>query len=201
MSVLTFSFMRHGATDLNLRGLRCGGDVDIPLTETGCKTVFDMACGMLQREMNFDLILCAGLVRTRQTALILSGVLGDLPILTVPELDERRLGDWNGRPSTETAFLLESNLLPPGGEPEDEFVDRVGRALNRIRHHQDKRTLVVSSKGVGRVLHTLLGGQGRLVVENGELVEFTSRIDSDGTISVELKRTPSFDPNVPRRVV
>jgi 2,3-bisphosphoglycerate-dependent phosphoglycerate mutase len=31
----------------------------------------------------------------------------------------------------------------------------------------------VSSKGVGRVLNGLLGGQGRMNVGNGEIVEFS----------------------------
>lgn len=201
MSSLTFSFIRHGATDLNLRGLRCGGDVDVRLTEAGCNTVFDMAHGMLRREMRFGLILCGSLLRIRQTALILSGVLGDLPIITIPELNERRLGDWNGRPIAKTAALLEGNLTPPGGEAEGEFVTRVGEALHQIRHYQDKRALVVSSKGVGRVLYTLLGGQDRLAVDNGELVEFISQVDADGAASVELKRPLSLDPDVPRRVM
>jgi len=28
-------FVRHGATAANLVGLRCGGDIDLPLTDTG----------------------------------------------------------------------------------------------------------------------------------------------------------------------
>ena len=36
-----------------------------------------------------------------------------------------------------------------------------------------RRPLLVSSKGVGRVLNGLLGGQGRMQVGNGEIVEFS----------------------------
>ena len=36
----------------------------------------------------------------------------------------------------------------------------------------DRRPLLVSSKGVGRVLNGLLGGTGRMQVGNGEIVEF-----------------------------
>jgi hypothetical protein len=36
----------------------------------------------------------------------------------------------------------------------------------------DRRPLVVSSKGVGRVMNSLLGGTERMTVGNGEIVEF-----------------------------
>ena len=44
--------------------------------------------------------------------------------------------------------------------------------MDNLRPHLDRRPLLVSSKGVGRVLNGLLGGQGRMQVGNGEIVEF-----------------------------
>ncbi len=38
-----FYFVRHGVTDLNFRGLRCGGDLDVPLTDIGCDQAFMLA--------------------------------------------------------------------------------------------------------------------------------------------------------------
>lgn len=188
MRSFSFAFIRHGATDLNLRDLRCGGDLDVPLTEAGYDMVFDMACWMWRREIQFGTILCGTLLRTRQTALILSGVLGALPIVTLPELNERHLGDWNGRPISETEDLLSNNVAPPGGESENEFIKRVHLVLSQIYHYRDERPLVVSSKGVGRALYTLMGGKGRLSVENCELLEFTRVTDNDGVASLELGR-------------
>lgn len=179
-----FAFMRHGVTEHNLRGLRCGGDLDVPLTDAGCRMVFEMACAMQQRSMGLELILCGTLLRTRQSARIVSDVLDDLPIISVPALDERLLGQWNGQPIEHTEALLASNQTPPDGEPEDVFVARVGRALGEIVRHRSQRLLVVSSKGVGRVLNGLLGGSGRLAIGNGELVMFTPRPDG----GVELSR-------------
>jgi len=46
------------------------------------------------------------------------------------------------------------------------------RALEALGPYLDRRPLVVSSKGVGRVFNILLGGQGRMQVGNGEIVEF-----------------------------
>lgn len=171
--VAAFAFMRHGETEHNRQGLRCGGDLDVPMTETGCRTVFEMACAMQERSMGWGAILCGTLLRTRQSALIVSGVLGDVPIIGVPALNERHLGQWNGQPIHDTEAWLAGNQTPPGGESEDDFVARVRQGLDAIgRHHQP---LVVSSKGVGRVLNSLLGGGGRLKVNNGELVVFTPR--------------------------
>lgn len=188
MSSFSFAFIRHGATDLNLRDLRCGGDLDVPLTEAGCDMSFDMARWMQRREMRFGTILSGTLLRTRQTALIISGVLGALPIVTLPELNERQLGDWNGRPIAETEDLLSNNVVPPGGESEAEFVKRVHLVLSQIYHYRDEQPLVVSSKGVGRALYNLMGGKGRLSVENCELLEFTRVVDDDGIASLDLRR-------------
>jgi broad specificity phosphatase PhoE len=48
----------------------------------------------------------------------------------------------------------------------------VALALEHLRTYFDRRPLIVSSKGVGRVLNTLLGGTERMTVGNGEIVEF-----------------------------
>lgn len=184
LNLAPFAFMRHGATEHNLNGLRCGGDLDVPLTDIGCRMVFEMACAMHQRSMGFEVILCGTLLRTRQSALIISGVLAGLPIISMPALNERHLGQWNGQPIQETEVLLSSNQTPPGGEPEDTFVARVSQALGEIMRNRSQPPLVVSSKGVGRVLNSLLGGNGRLTVSNGEMVVFEPRLDG----GVELSR-------------
>ena len=68
--------------------------------------------------------------------------------------------------------MLAAKVTPPGGESEDEFTSRIELALERIRPHLEKRPLLVSSKGVGRILNHILGGTGRMNVANGEIVEF-----------------------------
>jgi len=49
---------------------------------------------------------------------------------------------------------------------------RVALAFEHLRPHLERRPLLVSSKGVGRILNTLLGGTERMAVANGEIVEF-----------------------------
>ncbi len=175
----TFRFMRHGATELNLRGLRCGGDFDVELSDTGRAQAFDAAERIRAMELGIKLIVASGLMRARDTASVVSAALGGLPIVIEPLLNERHLGDWNLRPIAETEALLARNATPPDGETEEAFGARVARALERLRPQLGRDALVVGSKGVGRVLNTLLGGAGRLNLEPGEFVQFALAPDAN----------------------
>jgi 2,3-bisphosphoglycerate-dependent phosphoglycerate mutase len=167
-----FYFVRHGQTEPNALGLRCGGDLDVPLTEAGCHQAWEVAWKMRQSLPRPGLVLCGDLIRVRQTAMIFAAVLGGLEVVSHPLLNERRLGQWNQVSIAETEEALKQGQTPPGGESEADFTERMGESATLIRSHLDRMPLVVSSKGVGRVLNTVLGGPGRLLVGNAELVEF-----------------------------
>jgi probable phosphoglycerate mutase len=168
----TLYFVRHGITEPNFRGFRCGGDLDIPMMDIGCDQAYLLAKQIDKMNLHIGVIVAGSLLRTRQTASIIGGVLGDVPLIIEPLLNERRLGEWNNRPISDTEELLARRVTPPGGESEDEFTTRVTEALERVRPYFERRPLLVSSKGVGRVIHGLLGGQERMQVGNGEIVEF-----------------------------
>ena len=168
----TFYFVRHGITAPNFNGLRCGGDVDLPMMDVGCDQAYLLAKQIERMHLRIGIIVCGSLMRTRQTAAIVSGVLGMVPVEVEPLLNERRLGDWNNRPIADTEEQLANKVTPPGGESEDEFSARVAEALERVRPYFERRPLLVSSKGVGRVIHRLLGGAERMQVGNGEIMEF-----------------------------
>ena len=170
---ITLYFVRHGVTEPNFRGFRCGGDLDLPLMDIGCDQAYLLAKQMEKMNLKIGVIIAGSLIRTRQTASIISGVLGNVPIEVEPLVNERRLGQWNNRPIAETEEMLAARVTPPGGESEDEFTQRIALALEHMRPHLDRRPLLVSSKGVGRVLNGLLGGSGRMQVGNGEIVEFS----------------------------
>ncbi len=168
----TLYFVRHGVTEPNFRGFRCGGDLDLPMMDIGCDQAYLLAKQIDRMKLRVGVIVSGSLLRTRQTASIVSGVLGEVPIVVEPLLNERRLGEWNNRPIAETEEALARHETPPGGESEDEFTRRIASALENMRPYLDRRPLIVSSKGVGRVMNALLGGQGRMQVGNGEIVEF-----------------------------
>jgi probable phosphoglycerate mutase len=168
----TFYFVRHGITAPNFSGLRCGGDVDLPMMDIGCDQAYLLAKQIERMHLGIGLIVAGSLLRTRQTAAIVSGLLGMVPVEVEPLLNERRLGRWNNRPIAETEAQLERGETPPGGESEGQFEARVERALDHIKPYLERRPLLVSSKGVGRVLYRILGGEERMQVGNGEIMEF-----------------------------
>jgi probable phosphoglycerate mutase len=178
----TIYFVRHGITEPNFRGFRCGGDLDLPMMDIGCDQAYLLAKQIEKMHLRIGVILAGSLIRTRQTASIISGVLGTVPVEIEPLLNERRLGQWNNRPISETEDMLKRGVTPPGGESEDQFNARITLALENLRPHLDRRPLLVSSKGVGRVLHGLLGGQERMQVGNGEIVEFSVARDHSGMV-------------------
>ena len=186
-----FYFVRHGVTELNFRGLRCGGDLDIPLTDIGCDQAYLLAKQIQKMELGIDSILTGSLIRVRQTALIINGVLGGLPMEIIPELNERAIGEWNRRSIAETEDFIARKVPPPGGETEAEFSQRVSIAMAKVSAHTDRRPLVVSSKGVGRMINSLLGGEGNMQVSNGEIVEFLVSVNGDGAQALGVRR-PSF---------
>ena len=184
----SFLFVRHGQTEPNALGLRCGGDLDVPLTETGCSQAWEGAWRVRRSLPAPGLILCGDLQRVRQTAMIFAAVLGGLEIASDPLLNERRLGQWNRRPIEDTEEALKRGVPPPGGETEADFRLRVADAAALVTRHLDRRPLVVSSKGVGRVLHHVLGGTDRLLVGNAEVVEFRLWAAAGAAARLELVR-------------
>ena len=169
----TFYFVRHGATEPNERGLRCGGDLDVPLTDLGRQQAHAVAARIRAMGIEVGMIVCSALVRARETAMIIGGILGVDRIAVEPLLDERRLGEWNLLPIRETEPLFARNVPPPGGESEDAFVARVSAMLDVLPQFLPYRPLIVSSKGVARVLNSMSGDNGRLHVANAEIVRFT----------------------------
>ncbi|MGZ5036960.1 MAG: histidine phosphatase family protein [Usitatibacter sp.] len=184
----TIFFVRHGITEPNFRGFRCGGDSDLPMMDIGCDQAYLLAKQIEKMNLRVGVIVAGSLIRTRQTASIISGVLGTVPIEIEPLLNERKLGQWNNRPIAETEELLKQGVTPPGGESEEQFTARVALALEHLRPYLDRRPLLVSSKGVGRILNAILGGTERMAVANGEIVEFTVATDA-GAPSLRVTRS------------
>ena len=168
----TFWFVRHGATEPNLQNLRCGGDLDVALTDLGREQARETARRIRAMKIDVGVIVCSALDRARETAAIIGEALSVTTIEVEPLLNERRLGEWNLRPVSETEELLKRHVTPPGGESEKAFAARILAALERVQPYLPSRPLIVSSKGVARVLNGLLGNGGRLEVGNGEIVQF-----------------------------
>jgi probable phosphoglycerate mutase len=166
-------FVRHGATAANLVGLRCGGDIDLPLTDTGRRQALSAGRALLEQHLPIAHIVTSDLQRTRETASLIAGVLGahgHLPRVVVEAgFCERLLGDWNLTPTADTEIAMRAGLVPPGGEANDVFHARIAAALDKVRPLMHQPLLVVGSKGVARVLGEISGLPGRLALDNGVL--------------------------------
>jgi 2,3-bisphosphoglycerate-dependent phosphoglycerate mutase len=166
----TLLFIRHGATQPNLAGVRCGGDLDVPLTDIGSQQIALAAAAI--RPMGVDLIIASDLQRTQQSARILSDALGCLPVTTLPAFRERLLGRWNGQPIEATETALRLGLTPPDGESNAAFHDRIAQGLQALAALPCRQPLLVGSKGVARMLRELLGLPPAQPARNGEVMRF-----------------------------
>lgn len=172
----TIYFLRHGATEPNLAGLRCGGDLDVALTDAGRRQAEAAGEAVAAKGQPHWHLLCSDLQRTRETADIITAVLARRGIGSTlrvdPALRERRLGAWNLQSVALTQTALVAGVTPPGGEAADEFRARIAAAVHRLWPLPAEPLLLIGSKGVARVLGELCGLAGRLSLDNGVLMPF-----------------------------
>ena len=169
------AFVRHGATQPNLDGLRCGGDLDVALTDIGRAQARATALHLAQSGLPIGLIVSSGLQRTDETAAIIARQLPGVPIITLRGFVERHLGEWNRRSISESEPWISGGLTPPGGESNGDFLQRIRQALQALTPHwpaPPQRPLVVASRGVGRALGELTGRPGVLHLANGQVDHF-----------------------------
>lgn len=164
--------VRHGATAPNLAHVRCGGDLDVPLTEIGREQALAAARRLRALGLAPGLIVTSPLERTQETARIVAAELGIAEIRTEAAFTERRLGEWNLRPVDETEPLLRAKAVPPGGEADEDFIARIAGALAGVLPLLPRLPLLVGSKGVGRAIGVLLQQPLPAALANGEVAQF-----------------------------
>ncbi|MGI9311706.1 MAG: histidine phosphatase family protein [bacterium] len=146
-----FFFLRHGETTANSEGVCSGGECDVQLTAHGREQADVAAQALSFANPPPGLIVCGDLGRTRETAAIIQARLG-VEVQSRAKLNERLLGDWNGRKSTEVYPLLAAGKSPPGGESGDDFRARVLAAFSDLAPLYARWPTIVSSRGIARVL-------------------------------------------------
>lgn len=176
-----FLFIRHGETDYNKQGIRCGGEIDISLNKTGLRQAENIASLLGQGIFPLSWIVASELLRVQQTAHIVADRMG-LLVETNADLNERRLGEWNGRRVSATESALRSGETPPGGESAAVFRARILDWFVGWKPRLIQPGLIVASKGVGRVLSEALSRQ-YVSVGNCEVLLFEGR-DAAYAISV-----------------
>ena len=177
-------FLRHGQTAANRDGVRSGGENDTHLTELGRAQV--RMAGRILRGLGVTpgLILCSPLSRTIETAHLINARLG-LEIRIEAGLLERRLGAWNGRSVEETQVPLAAGETPPGGESNARFEARVLAAFRGLAPLYARCPLIVSSRGVARILMEQAGRGDAATLANGAILRVTlAGTDHAGDIAV-----------------
>lgn len=145
-----------------------GDPAQVALTELGLEQA--RAAGRALRDVRFDRVVTSGLPRTVSTAELVVESRGDLVAGVDADLQEIRPGDLDAvrDEELETSFLTAWRGTPPrdaaflGGETVGSLVDRVGRAMSRLRADDGWDTLLlVAHGGVNRaILSAALAGPG-----------------------------------------
>ena len=173
---------RHGQTPWNALG-KLQGHTDIALDDRGREQARALAAAV--RASGVRTVWTSDLGRARETGEIVAAVLGLPAPRTEPELRERRFGVFEGLTRDECAAQhpeaweawIGKTAGPPGGEPREEAVARMARALERIAALEEGPALVVSHGGLMRLWLMDVLGEPVPLIANGA----TYVVDHDGT--------------------
>jgi len=114
---LVLRFVRHGATAANSAGLRCGGDLDLPMTALGHEQAQRIAERVAQLQPPVGLIVTSDLRRTRETAVAIKRRQPGIAVVVEPAFAERHLGQWNLLPIHDSQPWLEAGMTRPAANP------------------------------------------------------------------------------------
>lgn len=156
--------VRHGETLWNLLKL-VQGSSDIALTENGINQAKEFSENPLFSSMRFTAAYSSDLIRAHKTAEILCESKGSLPVQPTPELRERFLGDFEGKPLRDMISSLSSwEELPSeqqwttsvgNGETFEAVHNRITSFISRLqeKHNTDDTLLLVTHSDVLRALY------------------------------------------------
>ncbi len=157
----TFYFIRHGQTDLNLKGIVQGRGVNSPLNENGLKQA--EAFFESYKDVPFDKIYTSTLLRTHQT--VEPFVRLGIPREDLEGLDEISWGIYEGQPQDEAIMSGFEDVVTcwrnndldyciEEGESPNELVARQKEAMAYMLRQKDEKTILVCMHG--RALRILL---------------------------------------------
>ncbi|GGE27004.1 histidine phosphatase family protein [Sphingobacterium cellulitidis] len=157
----TFYFIRHGQTDLNLKGIVQGRGVDSPLNDNGLKQA--QAFYDSYKNVPFDKIYTSTLIRTHQT--VAPFLKNGVPMEQLIGLDEISWGIYEGQ--EQTADILSGfekvvnswrnndlDLAIENGESPNALVYRQKEAIDYMLQQPEEETILVCMHG--RALRIML---------------------------------------------
>ncbi|WP_312139079.1 histidine phosphatase family protein [Sphingobacterium sp.] len=150
----TIYFIRHGQTDLNLKGIVQGRGVNSPLNENGILQA--QAFYEAYKHIPFDKIYASTLLRTHQT--VAPFVAQGIPMEELEGLDEISWGIYEGQEQTEDILKgfeevvgswrnNDLDLAILDGESPNSLVLRQKEAIARILANKEEETVLVCMHG------------------------------------------------------
>ncbi len=146
--------IRHGQTDLNLKGIVQGRGVDSPLNEMGRMQA--QAFYNYYKDERFDKIYTSTLIRTHQT--VAPFLQAGLPMEQLQGLDEIGWGIYEGKEQTPDVMEGFSDLIArwrngeldicvEGGETPNQLAKRQRDALNYILSKEKEEKILICMHG------------------------------------------------------
>lgn len=154
----TYHVMRHGQAHSNVAGIiEIGTDTTNHLTEIGKEQVITTAETL--KSEKFDLIISSPVLRAHESALLISEVLGDVPVIVDERLCENNVGIFNGKTIDEYLAangkldFLKFSHRPEGGETHQEIQNRMMAVLMECEEkYEGKKILFMSHGGPLRMM-------------------------------------------------
>lgn len=144
MAETTLGLLRHGQTDWNI-DLRLQGTADIPMNAFGIAQVEKAAQRLA--DQGWDLVLSSPLGRAKQSAEIVSGLLGIEKVSIEPLLLERSFGIGEGLTYAEWGEKYSKLDEIPGAESARDVARRSQLLLEHIRSEFEGAKILAVSHG------------------------------------------------------
>ena len=171
---------RHGQTEWNVLK-KVQGRRDLSLNEKGIEQARKTQEKL--KDIDFDLIICSPLKRTKETADIINEE-KKKPIIYSHEIIERDFGEFEGLKTSEFDFesfwSYKDNNLYESAENIRECFSRIYKFLDNLKDkYPNKKILIVTHGGVSIPIYCYFNGIPDkdnlldLVLENCEVVEYS----------------------------
>lgn len=149
-----FLFLRHGETDWNAEQ-RVMGRQNVSLNDQGITQATDAAA--ILKEYSISHCFHSPLKRATQTAEIICNTL-DIALTPENNLKECSWGEAEGSiiPSSPVTLFLAEGNVPLGGEPIQDFMNRIQQSMQTILNH-NTLPLIVAHGGVYWALQHITG--------------------------------------------
>lgn len=166
--MLKIYIARHGQNEDNANGI-LNGHRDMPLTLLGEKQARQLAEGIKEEGLTFDVVYTSPLQRAHKTAEIVCGTLGLSLLAVFDALIERDFGIMTGKsvhdieklcaPDIVKTEIITYFLSPEGAETFPDLLKRAGLVLEQIRaKHQSGNILFVTHGDFGKMLYAAYYG-------------------------------------------